>query len=99
MKMCFSIETEAAARLYVAELRRAHMSTGYIQSAIRSWQQANKWLLDYDLTTCERIVKPKVEPVWKRGMDKLKACILEISRTPVLCPEERARAKARETVA
>jgi hypothetical protein len=41
----------------------------------------------------------KCDPVWKKGMKTLMACITEITKTPVLCPEERARAKARETVA
>ena len=81
--MCVSIETEAAAKRYIAEMHRVGYSKSTIRNYIRSWQRSRRWLLDYSLITCvlkkKRVRKPPVPQ--RSGMKVLREAVREVERT------------------
>lgn len=74
--MCVSIESEAAARRYTAELL-SWATKDLVRNVIKSWQRSRGWLLDYDLKTCTRREVPSTEP----GMKAVEAAIREVKLT------------------
>ena len=99
--MCVNIASETAARRYINEMYRAYGSEPHanVRNAIKQWQQYEKWLLDYDLDTCQpkAVVKAKPKRVIKArpkkltglpGMERLREAVREIERTTQPAPKK-----------
>ncbi len=100
--MCVHVASEDGARRYIAEMYRAYgRPHENITNAIWAWQQWEKWLLDYDLETCQpkAVSKPKPRPkkiTGKPGMGRVREAVREIERTAQ--PAEKKPVKTQATV-
>lgn len=81
--MCVSIANEKGAERYIAELLRSYgRPNDSIKYAIERWQHGRKWLLNYDLKTCQ----PK-KPTGRPGMKRVRAALREVERTAQPAPK------------
>lgn len=89
-----SLQSERAVRSYVREIKAACGLTN-AQGVVRYFQRTERWLLDYDLTTCERKVAPPkptphkprvVKPKYNAGMKVVREAVREVERIPQKAP-------------